>query len=639
MVARMTDSVVTPQIATLAQLPSHIAGRFPGTSVRRCTPGAYDEMSGREFFEQIRDVSLGLAALGVRPGDRVALICETRPEWLLADLGTLCAGAVAVPIYPTLPPSLVGFILADAGVETVIASDEAQADKVRQVRSDVPNLRNIVVIDPSQVDAAPSPDRDPNRAPDPIPDACLEVTLAQVAERGHRRLMHENGLAREFKEAVASVASDQLATIIYTSGTTGPPKGVMLTHGAIVANIVDADQMAPPDEKDDALSFLPLCHALERMVVYLYLYKGVRVTFAESLDTVPRDMVRVKPTIMTGVPRVFDKLRARVYEAVAQSSRFRQWLFQWALGVGEAKASAELAGRRPSLAVRLQHPVADHLVLSKVRERVGGRLRFVVSGGAPLSLIVAEFLFAVGIPVLEGYGLTETAPVLTVNPLAAPRIGTVGKALPRVELRVADDGEILARGPNLMQGYYKRPDATAEVVRDGWFHTGDVGKLDDDGYLSITDRKKAMLVTAGGKNVAPQPIEEQLKQHTLVSEAMLLGDARPFVAAVIVPDFATLGARVGVTDGDRASLVGRDDVRALFQTVVSAVNTDLPAYAQVKKFALVATELTQAGGELTPTMKVKRQVAAERWKDTIDALYAGPELPRSVSVLRTDVPR
>jgi long-chain acyl-CoA synthetase len=620
----MTDAVVESQIATLAQLPSHVAGRFPATSVRRCTPDGYDEMSGREFFEQIRDVSLGLAALGVCPGDRVALICETRPEWLLSDLGTLCAGAVAVPIYPTLPPSLVGFILKDAGVETVIASDEEQADKVRQVKGEVPQLRNIVVVEPGGAPRPTTVRAEPDNSGDPNPSACLEVSLAQVAQRGHQRLMHENGLAREFEEAVAAVASDQLATIIYTSGTTGPPKGVMLTHGAIVANLVDADQMAPPNERDDALSFLPLCHALERMVVYLYLYKGVRVTFAESLDTVPRDMMRVKPTIMTGVPRVFDKLRARVLEAVAESSRFRQRLFQWALRVGEAKASAELDGRQSTLAVRLQHRVADRLVLSKVRERVGGRLRFVVSGGAPLSSTVAGFLFAVGIPVLEGYGLTETAPVLTVNPLAAPRIGTVGKALPRVELRVADDGEILARGPNLMLGYYKRADATAEVVRDGWFHTGDIGRLDDDGYLSITDRKKAILVTAGGKNVAPQPIEEKLKQHALVSEAMLLGDARPFVAAVIVPDFASLGARMGVTDADRASLVGRDDVRTLFETVVNAVNTDLPAYAQLKKFALVATELTQAGGELTPTMKVKRQVVAERWKDTIDALYTRP---------------
>ena len=337
-----------PFITTLAQLPFHVAGRFAETRVRRCTPDGFEELTGREFFERVRDVGLGLAGLGIRPGDRVGLICETRPEWLLADLGILSVGATTVPIYPTLPAHLIQFILADAGVGTVIASDESQVAKVREVRAELPELANIVVIDALDTPPAES-----------SADGALEVSFDELASRGHQRLMHEDGLAREFKEAAYAIRADDLATIIYTSGTTGTPKGVMLTHDAILSNVIDAGQMATFDHTDEALSFLPLCHALERVVVYLYLYNGMTVTFAESLDTVARDMVRVKPTIMTGVPRVFEKLHARVLEAVASAPALRQWLFRWAVGVGRAHSGARLAGREPSLAVRLQHPLAD----------------------------------------------------------------------------------------------------------------------------------------------------------------------------------------------------------------------------------------------------------------------------------------
>ncbi len=593
------------EMRTLADLPFHVSGRYPKSSlVRRCTPDGYEESSSRQFFEDIRDCALGLAGLGVRPGDHVALICETRPEWLVADFGILTIGAVTVPIYPTLTPSLIGFILADAGARVVIASTAEQAEKIREVRAEVPDLQEVVVIDAEAL-------------------AEGERSFAEIRERGHGRLMHENGLGREYKEAARAIGEDQLATIIYTSGTTGTPKGVMLTHGAIVANVVDANTLVAPHDTDEALSFLPLCHALERSVVYLYLYKGVTVTFAESLDTIARDMVRVKPTIMTGVPRVFDKLHARILDAVAKAPAFRQMLFRWAIGVSLERSRAKLDGREPSFLVRAQHGLADRLVCAKIRERVGGRLRFVVSGGAPLSRTVAEFLFAVGIPVLEGYGLTETSPVLTVNPEHAPRLGTVGKALPRVELRIAEDGEILARGPNVMLGYYRQPEATAEAIKDGWFHTGDIGRLDDDGYLIITDRKKEILVTAGGKNVAPQPIELQLRQHPLVGEAMLLGEGRRFVAALIVPDDAALRSQVGDSgETDLATLVERSDVKTLYDDVVSAVNADLPKYEQLKRYALLPTEFSQATGELTPTMKVKRRVVAERWKDVVEELYA-----------------
>jgi long-chain acyl-CoA synthetase len=603
--------MTTAEIRTLADMPFHVAGRHPKpTLVGRCTPGGIDVSSSREFFEQIRDFSLGLKRLGVGPGDRVALICETRPEWMVADLGVLTAGGVTVPIYPTLPVERIRYILADSRASTVVVSDEEQAAKVRAIHPRLDALATIVVIDAESCVAEVNS------------SLIREVSFADVAREGHRRLMQEEGLARQFKEVAAAIAEDQLATIIYTSGTTGDPKGVMLTHGAIVANLVDADKMIALSDADDALSFLPLCHALERQVVYLYLYNGVTVTFAESLETVARDMSRVGPTVMTGVPRVFEKLRVRILDAVSEAPLMRQRLFWWALGVGLQLARAEIEGREPSLATRLQHGLADRLVLSKIRERTGGRLRFVVSGGAPLSIVVSEFLFAVGIPILEGYGLTETAPVLTVNPEGAPRLGTVGKALPRVDLRIADDGEILARGPNLMLGYYEKPEATAEAIRDGWFYTGDLGHLDEDGYLHITGRKKELLVTAGGKNIAPQPIEQRLKQDSLVAEAVLIGDRRPFVSVLIVPELSVAIARLSLpVETDLTVLVVRDDVRALFEVVIEHVNAELPRYEQIKKFALLSTEFSVATGELTPTLKVRRRVVVERCREVIASLY------------------
>lgn len=597
-----------PEISTLAGLPFHVAGRYPKPALmRRCTAGGFDVWSSRELFEQVRDLSLGLAALGVEPGSRVAVVSDSRPEWVIADLAILAGGAVTVPIYPTLPPAQVGYVLADAGAVAVVASDEAQAAKVRAVRPDLPGLRALLVID----------------APADAPARERETTCAAVRAAGRERLMREDGLARAWKEAASAIEPDRLATIIYTSGTTGDPKGVMLTHGAVIANLADVDTLVSVDDRDDALSFLPLSHAFERAVVYQYLIKGSAVTFAESMETVARDMARVRPTVMTGVPRVYEKLQARVLENVAQASPLRQRLFRWALRVGGACGAAARAGARPPLADRIGYPLADRLVLSRVRERTGGRLRLVLSGGAPLPVPVAEFLFAVGIPVLEGYGLTETAPVLTLNPEDAPRLGTVGKALPRVELRFADDGEILVRGPNVMRGYYGKPEATAAALEGGWFHTGDVGRLDEAGYLVITDRKKELLVTASGKNVAPQPIEQQLRRSPLVGEALLVGDRRPFVAALIVPDVAALAAAVGApANADRSALVSREDVRRRFDAIIDAVNAELPRHEQIRKYALVPAELSVATGELTPTLKLKRRVVAARWRDEIEALYA-----------------
>ena len=601
-----------PLVRTVADLPFHVAGRFPkSVLLRRCVGDRFEDRSSRELFDEVRDLSLGLEDLGVRAGERVAILAESRPEWTVTDLAILTAGAVTVPVYPTLPASQAGYILADAGARVAVVEDDLQAAKVREERHRLPELETVIVMVPG-ADGVQSGER----------------ALAEVVDQGHRRLMSEDGIGRGYKERSQALDPDALATIIYTSGTTGHPKGVMLSHRNVVANIVDVDQVMAITDDDTALSFLPLSHAFERLVVYLYLYKGATVAFAEAIDTIGRDMQRVRPTVMTGVPRVYEKLRARIIGAIAAAPRVRQGLFAWAVGVGHAAASARLAGREPGLLTRAQEGAADRLVLSKIRARTGGRLRFVVSGSAPLSREVAEFLHAIGLPVLEGYGLTETAPVLTVTPFGAGRIGSVGPALPRVDLKIADDGEILARGPNVMVGYYQDPDATAAVIRDGWLYTGDIGQIDADGYLSITDRKKEIIVTAGGKNVAPQLIEGLLKRDPLVAEAVLVGDRRRFVSALLVPDFPTLDQRLavdGLAPGAPAELVCRDDVQRIYQPIVDQANSELASYEHVKRFALLSAEFSVATGELTPTLKVKRRVVEERWKDTIEEIYEEPQ--------------
>ena len=600
------------ELRTLAALPFHFVGRHPKPAlVRRCRGDAVEELSTQEFFDRIRDLSLGLGALGVEPGDRVAILSDSRPEWVIADLAALTAGAVTAPIYPTLPESQVRYILADSGARVVVVADETQATKVRAVWDALPDLSALVIMDPAGEPAAAGG-----------ASGREELSLADATDRGHRRLMAEDGLGREYKERAAAIAPDQLATIIYTSGTTGEPKGVMLTHGNVASNVMDGSAVVRVDSDDVALSFLPLSHAFERAVVFMYLYHGTTVTFAESLETIARDLGAVSPTVMTGVPRVYEKFHARVHEAVAGAPAIRRRLFHWAVGVGLRRSQADLAGRSASLLTRLQHGLAERLVLSKVRGRLGGRLRFVVSGSAPLSTPIVEFFFAIGIPVAEGYGLTETSPTLTVNPLERPKLGTVGPAIRNVELEIAADGEVLARGPNIMQGYYGKPEATAEVMRDGWFCTGDIGSLDDDGYLTILDRKKELIVTAGGKNIAPNPIEAELKRSPLVAEAVLIGDRRPYLSALLVPDFAALAAHTGVEGASREEIVERADIVARFDEVVERVNSGLARHEQIKRSALLPTEFGIATGELTPTMKVKRRVVAERWSDAIERLYA-----------------
>jgi len=606
------DSV--PQVpATIAELPFFVRGRFSKPDlVGRCEAGGVVTTSGQELVEQVRDLSLGLALLGMSRGAHVAILAESRPDWLVSDLAILTAGAVTVPIYPTLSADQVAFILRDAGVVLAIASTDQQCRKILTAASTVPSLKGIVVLDDVQL------------AHD---EAAVPVhRLSEVVAAGHRRITDGWGVAREFQEAAQAVRPSDLATIIYTSGTTGDPKGVMLTHGNIVANLDGVRHVIPLSMADTALSYLPLCHAFERTVSYVYLVNGVSIIFAESFDTLGRDLERVKPTVMTGVPRVFEKLHARILARGQEAGGVKARVFAWAMGVADRAGAARSRGGRPRGWLAVETRMADRLVFKQILAGLGGRLRLAVSGSAPLRPDIGRAFLGMGLPVIEGYGLTETAPVLTVMPLDDIRFGTVGRPLPNVELRVAEDGEVLARGPNVMSGYYKRPAETGAAIEDGWFHTGDIGRVDEEGYLAITDRKKELIVTSGGKKIAPQPIEEALRAHDFVAEVVLVGESRHFASALVVPNLDALSRRFGErrpeTPAAVDSLLERADVRALVQSAIDELNGRLAQFERIKRFTLLAATFSVETGELTPTLKVKRRVVEERYRAVIDQLYA-----------------
>jgi long-chain acyl-CoA synthetase len=597
----------TQNLSTIADLPFHVLGRHPKPLlVAQCRQGTITGLSTRDWFDRVRDLSLGLASLGVAAGDRVVIMSESRPEWLLADFAILTRGAVTVPVYSTLTAAQARYIVQDAGARIAFVSTPEQLEKLQRIRHELPSLEAIVTFDAAGA-ASPS-----------------ILSVDALVQRGHTRLTGESGMGRAFRDTARQVTPEQLATIIYTSGTTGEPKGVMLSHRNLVSNLIGGHAVVPVDDTDVSLSFLPLSHSFERLVSYVYLAHGVTIVFAESMETIGKDIAVVKPTVMTGVPRVYEKFQARILERGSALPQPRRTLFHWGVKVAMARGRAEAKGRRAGGLLGLETAIAERLVFSKIRESVGGRLRCLASGSAPLPVSVAEFFAGIGLPITEGYGLTETSPIISANPLSAPRLGTVGKPIPDVEVRIADDGEILARGPNVMMGYYNKPAETAAVMKDGWFHTGDIGAVDAEGYLSITDRKKDLLVTSGGKKIAPQPIEAALKRSPLVAEVLVLGDRRRFASALIVPEFGALERRLqdlGRAPADRDALVRRDDVVALYQEIVDGLNRELSQFERIKKFRLLPREFTIESGELTPTVKVKRKAVEQNWAGEIDEMY------------------
>ncbi len=568
-------------------------------------------ISHREVLERVRRASAALRSLEVESGHRAAILAENRSEWALADWACLCSGVADVPIYSTLTPHQIAYILRNSGVRLVFCSTRIQLDKLLEVRDSCPDLRWIVVMDPLE---------------ETIPEGVL--LWDDFLERG-REGAAALGEDR-FREQALSVQPDDVATILYTSGTTGDPKGVVLTHGNLRANVDQSARVLPLSEKDETLSFLPLSHVFQRMVDYLLYSVGCTISYARSMDLVAEDLRLVKPTIVVSVPRLYEKVYARVTGATGVKAA----LVQWAREVGLAWSEEMLAGRRPGPVLRLVYGLADRLVFRKIREAVGGRLRYFVSGGAPLSAEINRFFYSAGIMILEGYGLTETSPVTNVNSPEAFRIGTVGKPVPGTEIRIAEDGEILVRGPQVMRGYLDNPEATAEVLTDdGWFLTGDVGEIDQDGFLRITDRKKDLIVTAGGKNIAPQPIENVIKRNGYVDQVVMIGDRRPFSIVLVVPAFDRLeewARGKGVTTGDRKALLEDPQVHRLMESEVLGSVSDLPRYEQPKKVGLLAGEFTIESGELTPSQKVRRRIVERNYADFIDAFYAPEAVDQAV---------
>ena len=598
--------------STLSGLPEWVAGRYPKPlTIGRVSNGVISGLGGREVRDRVREIALGLGALGLKRGDRLAVISESRPEWLHVDLAAQTLGVVDVPIYPTLSASQTEYILQDCGARFAVVSSLEQLAKVRDIAPRLSLLQTIVMLDPGWA-------REPS-------DRLAILSLTELAEQGSARIREGRGVVKEYNDASKLVQPGDLATIIYTSGTTGEPKGVMLTHHNLVTNLVASAELLPVGQDDIALSFLPLSHSFERLASYLYLAAGVTIVFAESMETVARDLQVVKPTVITGVPRVYEKLHARIFEKGAAATGLRKTIFRWAVKLAQNRGrTLSRAGKPPDVFEGVRARLADKLVLAKVREAVGGRVRFMVSGSAALPAHIGEFFYGAGLTIMEGYGLTETSPVLTVTPPTAVRFGAVGKAIPGVELRIAEDGEILARGPNVMQGYYNKPAETAEVLKDGWFHTGDVGSLDADGYLHITDRKKDLIVTTGGKKIAPQPLEAKLKTHPVVAEAIVIGEGRKFVSALFVPNGPALAAAIGApVDADPATLVTRPEAGALFQAALDDVNRELGQFEKLKKFGFLPKPLTQEEDELTPSLKVRRKVIERKYKDIIEKMYDG----------------
>jgi long-chain acyl-CoA synthetase len=566
--------------------------------------GVWRAISSAEFLSAVEELSMGLRALGVEKGDRVAILSENRPEWAYADLATLTAGAADAPVYSTLTPPQVLYILNDSESKVVFVSSALQAGKVAEVRGQARCLRHVIRMDEAPIEGT--------------------LSLEEVRAKGRVALARDKDAVRR---RAAEVKPDDLATLIYTSGTTGDPKGVMLTHANLVSNVLaSAKAFTGFGPHDTALSFLPLCHSFERTAGHNFmLYAGATIAYAESVEKVPENMLEVRPTVMCSVPRLYEKMYARVNEKVAADPPLRQRIFRWAMGVGRRVFRHTVEGTSPGLLLRLQFALADRLVFSKIKARTGGRLRVFISGGAPLAREIAEFFGAAGMLILEGYGLTETSPVITVNRPDRLKPGTVGLPIEGVEVKIAEDGEILTRGPHVMKGYFKKAEATAEAIdKESWFHTGDIGVIDGDGFLVITDRKKDILVTSGGKNIAPQPIENKIKTNPFFAEIVMIGNRRNFPSALVVPNFEQLErwARAkGITFTNREALVGNPRVVGHYEELIAELSKDLAPFEKIKKVSLLTREFSLEAGELTPTLKVKRRVVEEKYKAAIDRMY------------------
>lgn len=559
----------------------------------------YQDISYSDFGDSIEHFSKGLRSLGVEKGDRIAILSENRPEWAISDFSILKIGAINVPMFSTLTAAQVGYILKDSGAKIICVSTVKQLEKVNAIRDNVETLETIILYDLTE---------------DELPDGV--VSFDDVCNSG-QDVETEND---------DHISEDDIATIIYTSGTTGNPKGVMLTHANFLFNYNACKSLVDVAETDVLLSFLPLSHVFERLGGhYVPLFSGAKIAYAESTFTVAQNMQEVSPTVMLSVPRLYETMHDRVLRAVEAGSSLKQKIFHWGVAVGSKVSTSIQQGRNPSILLSIKQGIADKLVFAKLKAATGGNLRFFISGGAALPQSIAEFFHAAGILILEGYGLTETSPVISLNYPEKWKFGTVGEHVPGIEVQIAEDGEILTRGPHVMKGYFNNDEATAEVIdSEGWFYTGDIGIIDEDGFIKITDRKKNIIVLSNGKNVAPQPIESQLIQSSFINQIMLVGNERKNVAALIVPNFEALnswGKENEVDTSDMSAMLKTREVHQLIQKEIRERLTDFADFEQVRRFALLEREFSQEEDEMTPTLKLKRNVIIEKFSDEIEGMY------------------
>ncbi len=586
---------------TVTQLFFDAVDRFrTKAAFRTIVSDGFEEFSYAEILSRVQAISGGLAALGLNRGDRVAVLSENRFEWSQTDYGALCTGVALVPIHTTLTPAQVGYILGDSGAKVVFVSTSEQLEKAQEAIRALPGPINLVIFD--RMEDVP------------------EGVLTWRGFLGEGRRMAEEKSDEDFRVQALSAQPDDTATILYTSGTTGDPKGVVLAHNNLFSNATALTKVIHVDETDDTLSFLPLSHILQRMVDLVFFSKGATVTYGRGAKTIPEDLRISKPTKVVGAPRVFEKF----YQAVMEQQGIKGLVVRWAREVGEAWAEERLAGRQPTWILKLVYRLAYALVFKKIHRALGGRLLFFVSGGAPLAPHITKFFYSAGIMILEAYGLTETSPGITQNSPDDFRVGTVGPPIPGTEIRIAEDGEILVRGPQVMTEYFNRPEDTAAAFDGDWFRTGDIGEITEDGHLCITDRKKNLLVTAGGKNIAPGPIENLVKENRYVDQVVMIGDQRHFPALLVVPDFKALedwARSAGLAAGTRGDLLKQNMVQEHLGAEIFSLLGDLARYEQPKKIGLIEKEFTIEGGILTPNQKVKRRVVRDRYGSLIERFY------------------
>ncbi len=592
-------------IADLLPLAARRYGDAPAVMFKDDTGDAWVRRSFNQVLETSRSLSLGLIDLGVEPGDKVAILANTRPEWTYFDFAALSAGATVVPIYQTNSPEECQYVLENSDAKVVIVEDDEQMEKIREIREKVPKLEQVIRMTGSSDDA---------------------VSFDQLTARGA-------GVAESrWEERWNAVAPDDICTFIYTSGTTGPPKGCIISHGnyrAMLDMVVERGALGMgeegPDEEEISYLFLPLAHSFALLIQLANVELGTTIAYWERdpLKIVP-NLSEVRPTYFPSVPRIFEKIYTAANAAAEKEGGLKKAVFNWAIGVGRRMREAERAGHEPGLLLRKQYEFADKQVLSKVRGLFGGRLRLATSGAAPINPEILSFFDAAGVLVLEGWGMTETSTAATISTPDDFKIGTIGKPFPGCEVRIADDGEILVKGPNVFKGYYKNEEATRETLVDGWLHTGDIGEIDPDGFFRITGRKKDIIITAGGKNITPANLEAEIKQHPLVSQCVVIGDRRPYLVALVTldPEEAVTYATEHGLPPDPAALAENPEVKADIEAHVERINERFARVEQVKKIKVLPADLSQEGGELTPTLKVKRAVVASKYADEIDSLYS-----------------